>query len=239
MAARSGLVAATLAVCLGLFAGGARADNPWLGDGAVESETERLIREAGAESLFVSESQGSLLGARHTKSGLLCTFSPGDRANRILVFDKAEPRLPRGDDVGCTTRVNGVYQSLYAARLGDRGGVDGALKSAVDGLITASPGAQVYQGDHAENAEVDVDGRRLPLAEHRTARFVIEHEGRKLFTRVSVAVVDGWDIKQRVSGPIEDAVALDVEAEAMMTLVLVDFAMNAKGAAPVAQAGER
>lgn len=228
MAARSGLASAIFALGLGL-AGGVRADAVWTA--AAHGETDRLIKAAGAEALFVNEPHGSLLGARHLKSGLLCTFSPGDRINRILVFERAEPRLPRGDDVGCTSQVSGVHHSLSAARLGERGGVDAALRRAVANLMTAAPNAVTYQGDHAENAEVDVDGRPLPLAEHRTARFVVERDGRKLFTRVSVAVVDGWDIKQRVTGPLEEAVALDVEAEAMMTLVLVDFAMNARTAA--------
>ncbi|NEX93142.1 hypothetical protein [Caulobacter sp. 17J65-9] len=226
MTARS-LLAALAAS--GLLGGAAQAD-PWIEHADTRAETDALIRKANAETLFVNEPQGLLLGARHTKSGLLCTFAPGDRTNRIQVYAPAEPREARGDEVGCVSEVNGVFQSLQAARGAD-GGLDDAFRRAVDSVKLATPFARTYEGDHAQNAEVDLDGRPLPLADHRTGRFVVELDGRKLYTRVSVAVVDGWRIKQWVTGPLDDAVGLDVEAESMMTMVLVDFAMKAQAGA--------
>lgn len=233
MTARLRFAAAVATLALAGGACAAKSIDPWT-DGAVRAEAEDLIQQADAGALFVSEPQGSLVGARHTASGLLCTFSPGERANRIVVYEQSRPRSARGDEVGCNSKLNGVFQSLRATRFAGRDDLDSAFRDAVDTVMRATPFAQPYQGDHAHDAEVDLDGRPLPLAPHRTGRFVVELDGRKLYTRVSVAVVDGWGIKQWVTGPLEEAVAIDVEAESMMTLVLVDFAMKseAPGAPP-------
>ena len=83
---------------------------------AATAEANRLLDTANARDVFEDVSEGKLAILRHRQSGLQCTFEPGVDGNDIEVF----PMPPRGDDIGCSRRLMGFTQTVYASRYAER-----------------------------------------------------------------------------------------------------------------------
>jgi hypothetical protein len=213
------IAAAALAAAL---AGAAHAQAPAAQTGAAEppmaeakTEAARLIAEAKAADLFEDASTGTVPGARHLRSGLVCSFEPGAEANAIAVLD--EGVAARGDDVACTTQVLGVTTTLYATRYSRPVSVREAVDDAIRGIAAQFPGAREYAG---RTANADVDPRTPGAATRERARVEVMIEGQPALAKVDVAEVNGWIIKLRATGPLEPPLATDLFAEIAFAAVL-------------------
>ena len=56
--------------------------------------------------------------------------------------------------------------------------------------------------------------------EHQTARFTYKDHGEPAYSRVSVGIVRGWMIEQRITAPAAEAMAADLIGEIGMIAAL-------------------
>jgi hypothetical protein len=179
-----------------------------------------MIAEAGAADVF--EPVDSALGevrVRHVRSGLICAFEPG-HPRRVVVFDTSVSGAAAGEDAACDSGSATGARTLYVTRYPEPRTADAALAFAVAQLRGRFPDATA-----AETTIEGFDDADPPLPESRTAAFLIETNNGQAYTRVSVAVIGGWEIKMRYttwSGG-EGVVA----AEALWRETLAQFAAPA------------
>jgi len=178
-----------------------------------------LVTEAQAQDVFEVVSNGPDVRVRHDASGLICAFD-GEADSALRVF----PTLARGDDVACLSADEHAAKTIYATRSGRRAGLDAQMDSAVAMIRHTAPNAVVYEPSGAQ--AVSAQGRSAPQA--RTARFTYtDAEGQAVYTRVSIAVFEGWVFKLRFTAAADDADAAataDSEAEAYWNATLADIA---------------
>jgi hypothetical protein len=169
-------------------------------DSTAASEVIDLINAAHAQSVFV-QSTWAPSEATHVRSGLTCRFTPGMRENRIALFS---PPAKRGDDVGCNTRFRDIHSSVFATRAGRGDTLQAAFHKAEVDLLSHYPAARPYTAALAQMS------RSKDAPELLARRYVVEAEGRQLFTSLYVSLADGWVFSQRVSAPADLAMAADM-----------------------------
>lgn len=130
----------------------------------------------------------------HNRSRLVCHFDP-KLPLHILVYE----HRPRGDDVSCGQNHGADVVTLYATRYQPPLSLKAAIDESVQEIMSVSPQAQLSPALAAAN----------PLAAFpsETRTFVIPHfnNGRDtVFSRTSVAVIDGWVYVMRFSTPDRD-----------------------------------
>ena len=158
---------------------------------------EQVIADAHAEGVFtVSDLGRRTVGLRHTHSGLRCFFRQGESGS-ITIFAVPGADTARGDDVGCTQQFGTGLATLYATRTSDSDTLDGAFSGAVTALRSANPSAQELDASELDHGPTP-QGRDVP--ESRSAAFAVQTQNGAAFTRVSVAVMDGWEITLRFTG---------------------------------------
>jgi hypothetical protein len=157
-----------------------------------DSYAASLIAAAEAEDLFdivPGEDQAgeNLARVRHRASGLVCLFGPG-RSNQLHVF----PSLDRGEDVACDSTAIGEAQTIYATRYPGPTTLEDQLDGAVAAIRARIRNLQPMQ------ATMDIVPEETALPDQLSARFTYAGpNGIARYTRVSVAMVDGWVIKLR------------------------------------------
>lgn len=184
------------------------------------AEAERLIAAAEAQGHLIPGEEDGMAVARHPASGLVCRFELGDSVNRIMLF----PDLPAGDDVGCSSEVDGVYQTVFATRYGDGRGLTEALQAAMNEAAAAYAETAPFEVNVDMMIQAEADGVPLQLPDYRATHFVLRHQGRQFFSRIAIAVVGEWVIKQRVTGPLEEADDLIGRASVLWGVTLAPFA---------------
>jgi len=190
-----------------------------------------LIAKAGAADLFENVSKGAQAEARHTRSGLVCSFmAGGDARQQISIFPTP---VPRGDDVACQLPSDHVGHTIYATRIPQVTSLDQAMGFSVGMIRSQYPDVKPFTGPAAEVA-IQRDDLKPPPA-HHTARFILQAGDKQYYTRVSVAYVDGWIIKHRYTAPnteqdrmIADLMSGMAFSTALLRLTNPDFDLSAK-----------
>lgn len=156
------------------------------------------IKAVQAGDLFEVVDYKGIPTARHLRSGLRCHFL-GD-ADLIHIVPS---KLPRGDDVGCSMHVNGFTETFYATRFPGSVTEDQAMATYQNEVTQVHPDAKLLEGaDHDVKLPPQLMAR---FPEIRTERYEINFQGKPTYSRLSVAVVNGWVLEQRLTGPIEQA----------------------------------
>ena len=174
---------------------------------SVEEIARTMIARAGAADVFVvatDQNMAQFPRIRHVPSGLICVFSP--RFEGEVVIYENSPTLARGDDVGCNAQSMFDTQSLYATR------VSPGLTLAQDFEITLLAIRQRYaeaQPYLAPPSPAALPVRAIDDIERMRASFIVGD----IFTHVSLAHVDGWAVKLRLTGPAATAQILDNRAD--------------------------
>jgi hypothetical protein len=151
-----------------------------------------MLENAGADDLF-EVLPSSQIAVRHLGSGLTCHFEL-EGNGRVIVF----PGLPRGDDVGCDQSSGGVSITFYATRYPEPTTLDELAAGAAEAIRMRFTDAALYEPVPAAEATPSP----VPLPQSRSARFLIHLDnGAPMFTRVSVALINGWAIKMRITMP--------------------------------------
>jgi hypothetical protein len=161
---------------------------------------DRLIDSADVGELFQNVSEGAEPMVRDKASGLKCSFGVAPGAwpkDQILVFKTG---LPHGDDVGCNLRFQTFLVSLDVSRMPETPTLDATTRYYVKSVLAVHPKAKPYTGDYFEPSKLRPD---FPAFD--TVRLVFDDPAGPLFSRLSVAIVNGWVIEERVTGPANDA----------------------------------
>lgn len=159
-----------------------------------------LIAEAQAEGVFeVAPSEHDVV-VRHIQSGLVCWMSE-DNTNALTIF----PQSPRGEDVACDSHSDSEFETIYATRYPQPVVLDEVFEGAIGALLQRFSQAAPYKPAMIKGAPALGAAPRGS----RTARFVIVGEdGQQRYTRVSLAVIDGWCLKLRYTRIATDDFAL-------------------------------
>jgi hypothetical protein len=137
---------------------------------------------------------------RHRGSGLKCGFGPGPEGwdkDSLAVFSSG---LPRGADVGCIIYFQGFVVSLDVSRQNRTPTLDAMTAYYVKSVLAQHPHATPYVGPYVEPS-----GMKAGFPAFQSVRFSFDEAGGRQFSRLSVAIVKGWVIEERVTGPYEDA----------------------------------
>jgi hypothetical protein len=164
------------------------------------AEADKLIASARAGDLFENVTDGAIPAVRHRASGLKCGFGPrpdGWDKDSLAVFTSG---LPRGADVGCIIHFEGYVVSLDASRQTRTPTLDAMTAYYVKSVLAQHPHATPYVGPYVEPS-----GLKAGFPAFQSVRLSLDEPGGRQFSRLSVAVVRGWVIEERVTGPYDDA----------------------------------
>jgi hypothetical protein len=151
-----------------------------------------LIANSNAEGVFESLASEQAIAVRHARSGLVCRMDASN-ANRLMIF----PQAARGEDVACETSNGRETIRLFATRFSVSTTLDEQLAGAVRAIRANAPGAQ----ELPMTQEIASDD----LPPHRHAQFIVTRaDGARLYTSVSVTMINGWVIKLRFTTPAAD-----------------------------------
>jgi hypothetical protein len=164
-------------------------------EASVGSLATGLIGDADAEGVFEIVPAEHEVAVRHIRSGLVCRMDPNS-AYRLIIF----PEAARGEDVGCELRDGDAVIKLYATRYSFPTTVAQQVAGATAIILQHYPGARPLQlAQHAS-------ANGLPASQ--SAHFLVrDAAGAQDYTRVSVAMIQGWVIKLRYTAPAADDAA--------------------------------
>jgi hypothetical protein len=166
-----------------------------------------MIRASAAEELFVAEADPKreplhrFPRIRHLRSGLVCVFN-AEFGGDITIYPN--PTVERGDDVGCTIPTMFDSQNVYATRV-----LSSSVDQEFDGAVAAVRRRFRNLREFTPTRPRMMPALPQPAVGRRRASFVDD----QLFTHVSVAIIGGWVIKLRLSGPAGAAELLDERAD--------------------------
>ena len=188
----------------------------------LHAEADAVIARAHAHAQFSNDTRWDLPAVRHRESGLRCLFQKGDRANQIVWIGGVNT-----SGVGCVSRPAGFRQTLEAVKLKRGDTLDTVFDASVLNVTWERPEAKLYEGNRTVVRVEPGAGGATP-AETRSARYVVNKGGEAVFSLVSVALVDGWVIRQSFEAPLARAEEADMLAGVVMSTTLIDLA--ARGA---------
>lgn len=169
-----------------------------------------LVAQAEATDLFEILPSDRDVVVRHTRSGLVCRMD-ARATNRIVVF----PQAARGEDVACDSTRGGASTTLYATRFSFDTTLQEQIRGAEAAIRNRFPAARAVAGTEPEPAS------------SRTVEFLVTHDGAPMYTRASVAILDGWTIKLRYTAAAADeaaAVRAQATAAALWRTILAEIA---------------
>lgn len=181
---------------------------------AARAEADALIQAGDAGDFFVNVTDGAVPEVRHRESGLVCGFEPGAPANRVMIFKQSDPRVPRGDDVGCSTKALDIVRTLYATRYPTQADRDVAFDVAVSAIVKQFQDVKPFDGD-----VVTIKGERAALYQSagRSMAFRAKMDGQAYYTAVTTFDYGGWSFKSRTSAPVERAVEASLYEQLILT----------------------
>lgn len=162
---------------------------------AATAHADLLIVTAGATDLFVNVSESGVPKAKHTASGMICSFS-GDENDRITAYP-ASPGISRGEDVSCGSRVLGTEVTIYATKYAANYTAEQVIGDAVAAIRQRLPDARPHPGGISVASR---EGMTTPLA----AGFDFDLNGTPRLTLVFVVHQGPWSFKARATGPLAD-----------------------------------
>jgi hypothetical protein len=191
---------------------------------ATIAQAEALIRESGAEGVFAPEESpaAGLVSVRHVASGLRCRLNPANRMN-LTVYPRTVSGAAHGEDVSCTGVNLLDTRTYYATRYPTPQTLDAMIAFAAEQVRTHTPSAEPMATPPLEGSYPAAVQALIP--ESRSQQFVVREGERAYMTRVSVAIVDGWVIKQRWSG----ALGTDNSATMSWNNMLIDLVCHRRG----------
>lgn len=191
---------------------------------AAKAEGDALLAKAGATAFFDNLSDrkdqtGVIL--QHKASGLYCIFNPGRADSQVVLFK------PDGADVGCSSGTFADSRTVYATKSDQT--LDQAMAQAVAALKAKHPKAKPYRGKGSNLVAMMAATGKVPPS--RTERFI---DG-GTYQSVSVAIVDGWEIKFRLSGDAANAGFLASSGDGVGWLMYLYKAVQHRAASAAGQ----
>lgn len=190
MIARPALLAALLAALSGPAAGQNRGDAAGVG----RAEGDRLIERAGAQDLFVNETDPSslLITLHHRPSGFACLFQAREPLNKVTVLASAV----RGDAVECTTQRQGGTRSVVLRRTAEPLGALAAAEAR--DLVARNAASRVGEPVVATDGALALSGRPTGVT-MPSARVSLTTQG--TWQASTVVRMDDWAVIGRLTQP--------------------------------------
>jgi hypothetical protein len=176
---------------------------------AAKAEGDRLIATAQGAGVFVNETTGGIAEVRHAQSGLVCQFIPGLPKNAVTVYSNAS--VPRGDDVGCGHNLNQVVLTTFVTRYPGPKTVAEVLQESIANISRQMTDVARFTGD-----SVSVAAKPAPAIapkDRAVIRLTATLQAKPVFTRTAAARCGPWIVAQRVTAPLDVALAADLAAE--------------------------
>jgi hypothetical protein len=177
---------------------------------AAKAHADRIIAAAEAGDLFVNVTTGGVAEVRHVKSGLECGFDPEDSKGGVTIFKNAQ--VPRGDDVGCDSHLQGILVSTFVTRYPTPVTARQVVEQSEGAIRTQFTDIKDWSGPAASLKE-DTPPGQLPRAPSIVLRLAANFQGQPKFTRSAAATCGPWTIAQRVTGSADRALEADLAAE--------------------------
>lgn len=200
---------------------------PAPGVAVLSAEADAVIRKASAQGHFINDTRKDFPAVRHTASGLRCLFQPGRSDNAIVWIG---PTAGKGG-VACRSRPVGLSQTLEAIQLAPGETLDSVFQKSVVNITSQQPEARAYAGGGISVRVAPSSG--LAPAEPKTAGYLVSRDGQEVFSRVSVALVNGWIIRQQFEAPAAHADQAELLAGVVMSTTLIDLATRTRDAQAV------
>jgi hypothetical protein len=178
-----------------------------------KAEATALIAASNGADLFENVTRGKVVALLHRPSGFVCNFDPGQAENRVQIFANAV----RGADVGCTTREADAVVSYFITKLPGALSLDQLMRICLADIKRTHPDVAPFEGP---TVNLTMKPGSAPPVEHLTGRVIYLDHGEKAYSRVSVAIVRGWMVEQRVTVPIDKQTVADLVGELGMQSVL-------------------
>jgi hypothetical protein len=190
---------------------------------ALTAQADAVIAAAQAQKHFTNDTRRGLPAARHTESGLRCMFEVSDGANRIVPIGAADGR---GGGMACLSRPAGFSQTMEAMRLVPGQTLESVFAASVLNLTARQPAARPHEpGGMVVRLAPGIGSKAPP--EPRTAGYLLSRPSGEVYSRVSVAVVGGWIIRQQFEAPAARAEEAELLAGVVMSTTLIDMADRA------------
>lgn len=164
---------------------------------AARSEAAAIIERTEAGDFFENVTTTETPQARHTRSGMICSFTPGDPRNTIAILPVVEAGPPKGDDVSCASWWGTTYVSSFATRYPQQFSADQLFAAAVQDIGRAWQNVVPMEG---EVRGATIAGQEPPLV----AVYTAEREGRSRTTVVVLRKIGEWSFKVRATGEPTD-----------------------------------
>jgi hypothetical protein len=181
--------------------------------GDSKAEGAALIAASNGADLFENVTDSKVVALRHRPSGFVCNFDPGEAENRVQIFANAT----RGNDVGCTSREADAVVSYFITKLPAELSLDQLMRVCLADIRRVHPDVAPFEGPAVS---LNMKPGAAPTVEHLTGRFTYVDHGEKAYSRVSVAIVRGWMVEQRVTVPIDKQTLADLIGELGMLSAL-------------------
>ena len=189
---------------------------------ALSAQADAVIAAAQAQKHFTNDTRRGLPAARHNESGLRCMFEVADAANRIVYIGSGDGR----GGMGCLSRPAGFSQTMEAVRLAPGETLDSVFAASVLNLTVQQPEARRHEpGGMIVRLAPGIGGKAPP--EPRTAGYLVRRPSGEVYSRVSVAVVGDWIIRQQFEAPAARAEEAELLAGVVMSTTLIDLADRA------------
>ena len=178
----------------------------------LRAQADQLMVRSTAPDLFENLTTEKIISIRHRPSGFVCSFESAQAENILQVFAASV----RGTDIGCTTRLGPAVASFFVTRF-------------PSGTPTPQQAMTVYLADvrkmHPDMAQAKgpflsasakaKPGDPAPVP-RLTAHLTYADHGEAAYSRVSVSVVKGWVIEQRITAPLAQQQVADLIGEVTM-----------------------
>ena len=197
------------------------------------ARADAVIAKAHAEAYFTNITDGAAPKVRHKASGMECVFGVDDPA---FLYIYSTPGVVQGEDVSCSsasTLGNGetIVLTLYATRPPKLDDLQPLLDRMVSELKSDMPDAAPSPDRFTSLNLAAKKGADVPT--HRSARFQATEQGHPVFARAAVGVVNGWEVSQRTTAPLNEAHAADTMSEVILGVAMADvFYAKTDTAAP-------
>ena len=185
----------------------------------LSAQADAVIRAAHAETHFTNDTRRGLPAARHNASGLRCIFEKSGDGNQIVYIGS----IDGGGGMGCVSRPAGFHQTLEAVRLAPGETLESVFAESIKDLTWQQPEARPHDPARMTvRVEPGIGGRAAP--ETRTAGYLLSRPYGEVYSRVSVAVVGDWVIRQQFEAPAARAEEAELLAGVVMATTLIDLA---------------
>lgn len=164
---------------------------------AAKDHANQVIAAAEAGAFFENITTDGMPTVRHRPSGMICTFTAGDRRDGIRFYPAQAGGPAYGDDVSCGTWIANIFLSTFATRYPGRPTREEVFGAAMADVPRNTPGARLIEDPLS--AATSGEGRQPLVGGYR-----MRLQGRDVHSYVLVEQIGEWSFKARATGSADE-----------------------------------